>query len=164
MLFKTLFTALLLTFSFSSFSQSVSIKGTVQDAKTLETIPGVKILVEGFGKGAYTDISGNYAITDLPNGTYMLTFKYDSYKVDTVRNIQVVQGSPVTIDVKLAIAVQEITEMNVSKTVAKDNTSGVVQMQINSARVIDGISGETIKRGTDSKAAKLRKRPKGIFI
>ncbi len=164
MLFKTLFTALLLTISFSSISQSVSIKGTVQDAKTQETIPGVKILVEGLGKGAYTDLSGNYSIMDLPNGTYTLTFKYDTYKVDTIRNIQVVQGTPVTIDVKLAMAVQEITEMTASKTVVKDNTSGVVQMQINSARVIDGISGETIKRGTDSKASDVLKRVSGASV
>jgi hypothetical protein len=156
-------TAFVIT-SFLGFSQTVSIQGKVTDAKTGETIPGVKILVEGQGKGAYTDFDGNYKVLDLANGTYTLTFKYDTYRIDTVQNIQVNSLNPVTVNVKLSIAVQEITEMSVTKTVQRDNNAGTVQMQIKSAQVMDGISSETIKRGTDSKASDVLKRVSGASV
>jgi outer membrane receptor protein involved in Fe transport len=164
MSFQTILTAALVITSFLGFSQTVSIQGKVTDAKTGETIPGVKIMVEGQGKGAYTDFDGNYKVLDLADGAYTLTFKYDTYRIDTVKNIQVNAQSPAIVNVKLSMAVQEITEMNVSKTVQRDNNAGTVQMQIKSAQVMDGISSETIKRGTDSKASDVLKRVSGASV
>jgi hypothetical protein len=161
---QKILTAALIITSFTSVSQTVSIQGKVTDAKSGETIPGVKIMVEGEGKGAYTDFDGNYKVLDLENGNYTLTFKYDTYRVDTVRNVQVNSMNPVNVDVKLSMPVQEITEMNVTKTVQRDNNAGTVQMQIKSAQVMDGISSETIKRGTDSKASDVLKRVSGASI
>ena len=160
---KILTVAFIIT-SFIGISQTVSIQGKVTDAKSGETIPGVKIMVEGEGKGAYTDFDGNYKVLDLSDGNYTLTFKYDTYRIDTVRNIQVNSLNPITMDVKLYVAVQEITEMSVTKTVQRDNNAGTVQMQIKSAQVMDGISSETIKRGTDSKASDVLKRVSGASI
>jgi outer membrane receptor protein involved in Fe transport len=164
MSFQSILTTAFVIVSFLGFSQTVSIQGKVTDAKTGETIPGVKIMVEGQGKGAYTDFDGNYKVLDLANGAYTLTFKYDTYRIDTVQNIQVNSQNPVTVDVKLSMAVQEITEMNVTKTVQRDNNAGTVQMQIKSAQVMDGISSETIKRGTDSKASDVLKRVSGASV
>ena len=59
---KILTVAFIIT-SFIGISQTVSIQGKVTDAKSGETIPGVKIMVEGEGKGAYTDFEGNYKAT-----------------------------------------------------------------------------------------------------
>lgn len=46
-----------------AFAQSKTIKGTVKDAKTNETLPGVTVLEEGTTNGTNTDVNGAYSIT-----------------------------------------------------------------------------------------------------
>ncbi len=164
MSFRSILTATLLIASFTGFSQTVSIQGKVTDAKTGETIPGVKIMVEGQGKGAYTDFDGNYKVLDLSNGTYILTFKYDTYKVDTIRGIKVNNTEPTIVDVLLKSEFLELGPMQVSHTVVKESTSGLLQLQRNSLVAIDGISSETIKRSPDRSASDALKRVSGASI
>lgn len=57
-LFSVLFTFL----QVFAFAQSKTIKGTVRDAKTNETIPGATVLVEGTTVATATDMNGAYSI------------------------------------------------------------------------------------------------------
>ena len=60
---KLLFTALFLLFQFAIFAQSRTIKGTIKDSKTNETIPGATVLVEGTTTATIADAKGQYSIT-----------------------------------------------------------------------------------------------------
>ena len=59
---QLLFTAMFLLFQFAIFAQSRTIKGTIKDSKTNETIPGVTVLVEGTTTATVTDIKGEFSI------------------------------------------------------------------------------------------------------
>jgi TonB-linked SusC/RagA family outer membrane protein len=59
---KLLFTALFLLFQLAIFAQSRTIKGTVKDSKTNETIPGATVLVQGTTTATVTDVKGEFSI------------------------------------------------------------------------------------------------------
>ena len=58
-----LFSSLFMLLQVFAFAQSRTIKGTVKDAKTNETLPGATVLVEGTTTGTNTDINGAYTLT-----------------------------------------------------------------------------------------------------
>lgn len=60
---KSLFTAMLLLLQVALFAQSRTIKGTIKDSKTNETLPGVTVLVEGTTTATTTDVNGGFTIT-----------------------------------------------------------------------------------------------------
>nr|MBA3706814.1 carboxypeptidase-like regulatory domain-containing protein [Bacteroidota bacterium] len=57
-----LFTVMLVLLQVALFAQSRTIKGTVKDSKTNETLPGVTVLVEGTTTATTTDVKGEYTI------------------------------------------------------------------------------------------------------
>lgn len=63
------FTLLLVNVSFSNqvFSQTRTVKGTVVNAETKETLPGVSVSVKGTTRGTATNSKGQYEIDVSPN-------------------------------------------------------------------------------------------------
>ena len=66
-------------FSSSLFAQKGEIRGTIKDVTTNETVVGASILY-GAGKGAVTDINGNFSIKIDSAGEYTLTVSYVGYE------------------------------------------------------------------------------------
>lgn len=83
-MFKKLLTLLVyaLLFSGSLYAQ-VSISGTVTDAETGETLPGVNILITELQRGAATDADGDYSVTNVPAGTYTIRATFVGYQTFT---------------------------------------------------------------------------------
>ena len=160
---KIVFFAALLLSPTLIFAQG-TISGQVTDAKSKETIPGAKILVEGQQKGAFSDLDGNYLIKDLTPGTYSLSFKYDTYKVQVVNDIVVNDGENTVINVSMVSDVLEIGPIEVSHTVDKQSNSELIRMQRNGASVMDGITAETIQKTPDNKASDVLKRISGASV
>ena len=73
-----LLTMLILLFQVAVFAQGRMVKGTVKDAKTNETLPGVSVVVEGTTSGTTTDAKGEFSInvdgTGLERVTHDGTF------------------------------------------------------------------------------------------
>ncbi len=62
---------------------NASISGTVKDASG-EPIPGANVLLQGTLKGTITDFDGNYTISEIENGTYVVEVSYVGFKNNTV--------------------------------------------------------------------------------
>lgn len=67
---------------------ALQIKGLVVDEKNKETLAGAKIVVDG--KKYYSDLDGNFTISDVKPGKYDLTVEMISYE-------------PVTLEVDLTV-------------------------------------------------------------
>ena len=96
----------------NSFAQT-AIKGTITDATTKETIPGVTVTVKGTKTVAVTNISGEYYISAPVSAT--LTFRYVGYDPQ-----EVAVNNQTTINIQLAPTTKElkdvvITALNQSK-------------------------------------------------
>jgi TonB-dependent receptor len=141
-----------------------TISGSVIDLKTKETIPGAKVMVEGQQKGAYSDLDGNYTITNLEPGSYSISVKYDTYASKVIQDIKITGDETMTINIALESSVLEFGEVEVSYTVDKESTSELIRMQKNSASVMDGISAEMIRKSPDNKASDVLKRISGASV
>lgn len=73
----------LLLFLFSAsvaFAQSGTLTGTVTDARTGETLPGVNVLITELERGASTNVSGEFSISNIPYDTYNIRVTYIGYE------------------------------------------------------------------------------------
>src|ERR1700744_3472289 len=79
----------------NALAQNIAVKGTVTDAATGETMPGVSVIVKGTSIGTQTDVNGVFSIKAPAAAT--LTFTYLGYTDQSVA----VNGQA-TINIKLA--------------------------------------------------------------
>jgi hypothetical protein len=59
---------------------TTSVSGKVFDKITGEALVGVKVMVDGTEKAAYTDFDGNFEINHIRPGNHKITASYISYK------------------------------------------------------------------------------------
>jgi len=82
-MFKKLLTLLVFALLSGSLYAQVSISGTVTDSETGETLPGVNILITELSRGAATDVDGDYAVNNIPAGTYTVRATFVGYQTYT---------------------------------------------------------------------------------
>jgi len=71
--------ACVLFVSASAFAQG-TITGTVTDAQSGETLPGVNVVIQELQRGTATDADGEFTISDVDPGTYTLTASFVGYR------------------------------------------------------------------------------------
>lgn len=79
-------------FSMRAFCQNGQIEGHVMDSKTTENFPGVTILFmqeNAIVTGASTDMTGAFAVKNIPFGTYSVVVKAIGYRDEIFGNIVV---------------------------------------------------------------------------
>lgn len=94
-----------------ALAQDATIKGTVTDASTGETLIGVNV-VYAPGKGTATTMDGSFTLT-LPAGEHTITFTSVGYEPQRLP-VQLVAGQEQRLDVKLALAAAQLDMVVVS--------------------------------------------------
>jgi len=84
------------------------IKGTVYDASTRESLPGVNIIY-GTDQGTTTDNEGKF-ILSLPPGRTLVTFRYVGYNT-VIKTFNLTENDTVNIDILLIPVINEINEV-----------------------------------------------------
>ena len=79
---KLVLLGLCVLFSLHAWAQS-SLSGRIYDAKTTAPLVGASVWIESLGKGAVTDIDGNFTLARVPNGKQEIRVSYVGY--ETVR-------------------------------------------------------------------------------
>ena len=93
------------------FAQSGTIKGMVSDAETGQNVQGANVILIGTIYGAASDLSGNYAIEDVPYGDYKLMVSYMGYgKVE--QNVTV-DAAEITLNLELSRTTLEMSALEV---------------------------------------------------
>lgn len=96
----------------SLFAQTHTIKGTVRDAVTGETLIGASV-VYAQGKGVTTDLDGQFSL-QLPPGTYQLTVSYVGYKAQKAT----VKTADKPVEINFELKTTTLTEVEVVADVA----------------------------------------------
>lgn len=87
---------------FSVAQDTGTVKGTVKDKESGETIIQATVVLESDkGRGTATDFDGNYELV-LPTGEQKLIFSYIGYEAQTL-SVNVKKGETVTLDVSLGM-------------------------------------------------------------
>ncbi|PQJ34279.1 hypothetical protein BSZ35_06400 [Salinibacter sp. 10B] len=94
------------------FAQQGTVRGTVLDASTGESLPGASVQIPAEGIGAATDAEGNFSFR-VPSGDYTIQASFVGYQ-DKSRTITVESGSSTQVRFELQPAQAEIGEVVVT--------------------------------------------------
>lgn len=94
-------------------ADGATIKGTVYDANTEETLPATNVFLEGTNKGVTTDVNGGYEIQNVEPGAYTLVVRFIGYQVFK-QEIEVSEGETLTIDIALEEDLVDLDEIVVT--------------------------------------------------
>ncbi len=121
-LLKQFFLVLFMTVSL----YSATIRGTVQDAKTGEPLPGANIILKGTYYGAASDMDGAYTIPNISQGSYDLEVSMIGYTVQLHSGIMLEKNETKRLDLKLQSTVlalgQEVMVIGERPIIDADNT------------------------------------------
>ena len=145
------FLFIMLLFSASSaIAQSVA--GTIKD-QTGMPLAGVNVILEGTSKGSVTDFDGNYAISNVENGTYKLIATSLGYK--TYTKSVTISGTDVKLDFVMAEDAASLDEVVVT---------GVVnpKSKIESSVSVSTMDVKLIEQASPRSAGELFRNVPGI--
>jgi hypothetical protein len=154
---------MLLLFPYILAAQKGTIRGTVKDAKTGETLIGTSIVIQGTTTGTVTDFDGNFTVPPVEPGPYNLVVSFVSYETK-ILTAQVTQGEETVVNVDLNPANLDIEEV---KVVAKKRTDTEISLLANLKAgnlIVSGISAQQISKSQDKDAAEVVRRVPGITI
>lgn len=111
----TSFILVILFWCASGYTQNNGrISGTVRDAKTGESMPGVNVTLVGTVLGATTDVQGLFQIQRVPPGSYQVRVSMIGYQRIEQKNVVVRLGQTTNLDFQLQETVIETPELVVT--------------------------------------------------
>lgn len=166
MYMKNLFTFIVVTFSTITClsAQNGTLRGTIYDANTGETIPFATVLLESNqGTGTTTDLDGVYELS-LPSGIHNIQYSFLGYASMTISEVEIKAGEVTVLDAKISEEAETLQEIVVTATQARNTESAILTLQRKSPNVIDGVSSESFRKLGDGNAAAAIKRVTGVSI
>lgn len=153
----------LTTISFVS-AQKGTIRGTILDKLTKETIIGANIMIDGSDLGAVTDINGQFEIKEINPGFYALTISYVSYKTIKITDLEVISDKTTLINLDLEEDLVNLGEVTIVAARETNTNIAIISDIRRSFQVVSGLSAEQISLSLDRDAAQVVKRVPGITI
>jgi len=141
-------------------SGSGTVSGVVSDATTGNHLPGANVLILGTSRGAATDVDGEYAIRNVPAGSYRLRISYIGYEPVT-REITV--DGDTGVDVALSVS-QLRTEGVVVLGSRAQGQAKALSQQKNAANITNVVAADQIGQFPDATAPDALQRVPGIGV
>ena len=141
-------------------SGSGTVSGVVSDATTGNHLPGANVLILGSSRGAATDVDGEYAIRNVPAGSYRLRVSYIGYEPVT-REITV--DGDTGVDVALSVS-QLRTEGVVVLGSRAQGQAKALSQQKNAANITNVVAADQIGQFPDATAPDALQRVPGIGV
>ena len=139
----------------------VSIEGVVKDAQTGDPLPGANVVLVGTSFGSSADINGNYAIRNVPPGSYTIRVTYVGYKSISLP-FPVTESAGLRQDFKLsAVSIEGET---VVVTAQAYGQNAAINQQLSSNAVTDVVSAARIQELPDANAAESVGRLPGVSV
>ncbi|MCA0362747.1 MAG: TonB-dependent receptor [Bacteroidetes bacterium] len=141
MLRTIIFSAIFYFSIFPVFSQKQgSISGKIRDKSSQEELAFVNLQLSNSTKGATTDESGNFRISNIPVGSYNLVVSYVGYKPFTLYNIVVNTGNENNYIIELEADIATLDAVEV-----KAKTQTAVTATIETPLSVQKLTTEEIK-------------------
>lgn len=81
-------------------NSSVSISGSVEDMASSEKLVCAKIEIDELGMTIFTDILGNYSISEIKPGKYTFKVSYIAYEELEMKEVEITSGQELNIQLK----------------------------------------------------------------
>ncbi len=147
----------------SLIAQIPSIKGTIVDAESKETLIGCTAALQGTTLGAITNFDGIFELYNIAPGAYNLVISYVSYEQQIIR-VEVLKNQTTAINVLLKPSTVVLDDIKIVAT-KRTNTELSVMSSIKAGNVVaSGISSQQIAKSQDKDASEVIRRVPGINI
>lgn len=145
-------------------AQTGTIRGTVIDDASGETIIGGNISVQGTSIGAVTDLDGAFSI-DIEPGTYTLEVTYVGYQTLAVEEVSVTAGEVTVLNnLRLGEAGVELEQVVVKAKAIRTTEAALMTVKKKAPAMLDGISSSRMQLTGDATAVEAAKRVTGVSI
>lgn len=138
MLKKLLFSFLILSLTLFPkivlADQNVTISGYLTDKTSGEYLIGANILVRDTNRGASTNTSGYYVISNLSAGSYIIRFSYLGYQ-DKLIEVDLGSGEDLRLDVELSPGSLDIEEVTIISERDREDRKTIGISQISTQRI-----------------------------
>ncbi len=141
-----------------------AIAGRVVDTWQGSPLGGVTVLVRGTTLGTTTDAAGNYAVANVPPGTYAVVFTRSGYSKATMGNVRVVAGQRTPADYALK---PEFYEMEAFEAVAEPVLDQGTNLLLDRQRAtvsVEALGSDQISRLGAGDAAEAVSKVTGVTI
>ncbi|WP_299761080.1 TonB-dependent receptor [uncultured Pontibacter sp.] len=137
----TLTIALVLCSSLAALAQTFSITGKVNSAATKQPVPQAEVLLNNSGSLYKADAKGNYTVTGLAPGTYVLT-AYSIGWASATQQVNISNGN-VILDFSLKQLEGQLNEVNVKG--KREKTFGITRLNsVEGTAIYDGKKSEVV--------------------
>jgi TonB-linked SusC/RagA family outer membrane protein len=145
-----LFLVLIFSTALPAMAQNIQISGTVTDASTGQSLPGVSVSVKKTTSGTVTDLKGNYSISVKPGS--ILVFSYVGYQSQTF-----VVNQQKTINVELKSSTTGLNEVVVVG-------YGTQQKKLITGATVSETGAQLMKRNTTNALQAMQGQTAGVNI
>ena len=149
--------------SFSSFSQSGIITGTVNDGEYNDILPFANVIIKDSQRGALSDFEGKYSL-ELKPGIYTVQFSFVGYQTLEINEVIVKNGETIIVDVTLKASTAKLDEVIITTSLKRNTEASILHLQRNSVKLMDGLSLESIKNSGASDIASAVKNIPGVSV
>src|SRR5690554_7247529 len=139
-------------------AQKGTIRGTVYEKSTGETLVGVSVVLEGTFTGTSTDLDGKFSL-EVDPGVYNLQISFISFQPLTINDVVVKAGEVSLLnEIMLSESSVELQDVVVTARALRNTEAALQTIKRNSSAMLDGISAAKmglIGDATDRKSTRL---------
>jgi TonB-dependent receptor len=160
-----LFTWLTLIITTLAYAQEKgTIRGTVFEANTGETLVGVNVVIKGTFTGTATDLDGKFTL-EVDEGTYDLELSFISFQPLTLEEVKVKSGEVTVLKtLQLNESSVDLEDVVVTAQALRNNEVALQRLKRNSTVMLDGISSAKMELIGDGTAVEAAKRVTGVTV
>ncbi len=142
--------------------KSGKVRGVVTDENG-EPIVGANVVEVNSYKGAVTGFDGDFELV-LPPGEYTFRISFVSFQTQEITKVEVVSGEVTPLPVILKEENLEIEGVVVTAEYKRSSVEAIIAKQKATVSMIDGLSGDMIKKTSDNNVAQTLKRIVGVNV
>ena len=163
---RTFIATALFISSLSAIAQNGTLRGTVLDGETGETIIGAAVSCATCGSGnTATDLDGHFTLKATP-GTHTLEISYFTFQTLKVTGVKVT-ANEVTVIGELTLQPEDnlkLDEVTIVAEVQRNTDVALLTLKKKSTAMVDGISAARISQIGDATAVEAAKRVTGVTV
>jgi hypothetical protein len=162
-LMRTIIISLLLISVLFVKGQTGTIRGTITDAETNESLIGTTILIKGTTQGTITDFDGNFILSGLKPGNLDLVISFISYETQEL-NVEITEDKDTFLNIALKPATLEIGGVEVVAKANRESEKILMVERKEGTNLVQSIGARELARVAADDAAEGLKKVVGLSV
>jgi len=164
--FKKLNLIFVLLISYSTIVSAQTIRGTISDSKTGESLIGATVHIEkgDINFSTAVKLDGVYLFKNVPAGTYKLQVKYVGYKTTNEYTVEAIPNKTTLLNIAMVDNSTSLNEVSVTEHVSRETDNSARDVEKNASNTMNVVSANSIAISPDVIVANVLSRVSGISI